>query len=168
MTQTREMHFKRNEITDTENIRAILEKCVYGRLGFSEGGVPYIVPINFGYTFEDGVITLFFHSSGVGRKIDIIKENPLVCFEIDCEYLLDPETDPGGNRVRWESLIGTGKIEYVTEFYEKRRMLGNMIRKFRKYNKHYHPNPLTDDRVIGVTMFKLVLDEYKAKWLLHK
>ena len=167
MTQTREMRLKNNEITDPEMIRKILDKCAICRLGFSEGGIPYVIPINYGFTFENGIITLFFHSSGIGRKIDIIKENPIACFEIDCEYWLNPDENPGRNAVRWESLIGTGKIEYVEEFYEKRRMLGNMIRKFRLYNPLYRPTPLTDDRVVNVTMLKLVLDEYKAKWELH-
>ena len=167
MTQTREMRLKDREITDPAEIKSILDDCAICRLGFSEGGVPYVLPMNYGYTYEGGVITLFFHSAGLGRKIDIINANPTVCFEIDSEHRLDPDERPDRSSVKWESLVGSGTLEYVNDFQEKRLMLGNMIRKYRRHNSLYKPNPLTDDRVDGVTMFRLTLDEFKAKREYH-
>ena len=40
---------------------------------------PYIVPLNFGFSDD----SLYFHSAHKGRKIDILKKNPRVCFEFD-------------------------------------------------------------------------------------
>jgi len=124
--------------------------------------------MNYGYTYENGVITLFFHSSGEGRKVEIIKQNPVVCFEIDYDTKLNPDDNPDRHAVMWESLIGTGTAQIVTNLDEKRRMLGNMMRKFRGYNPHYRPTPLTESRVIDVLMIKLVLDEFKAKRVFHR
>ena len=60
MTQTREMRRKEKEITNAEEIKDMLETCAVCRLGFSEGGVPYVIPINYGYTYAESVITVFF------------------------------------------------------------------------------------------------------------
>jgi len=162
------MRNKANEVTDKDEILQILDNCERCRLGFSDGGVPYVIPINYGFTFgSDGELTLFFHCAREGRKIDIIKKNPVVCFEIDCDYRMNPHSNPGKFAIKYESLIGSGTIEIVEDFQEKRMILGNMIRKFRKYNPLYHPTPWTDDRINEVAIMKLVLDEYKAKRVFH-
>jgi len=69
--------------------------------------------------------------------------------------------------VRWDSLIGTGTIQTITDFNEKKMMLENMIKKYLGYNPCYRPSPLTDARVEHVLMLKLALDEYKVKRVLH-
>jgi nitroimidazol reductase NimA-like FMN-containing flavoprotein (pyridoxamine 5'-phosphate oxidase superfamily) len=161
------MRLKEKQVTDRAEILDIIKKCERCRLGFSEDGIPYVIPINYGFTFTDGVLTLFFHCAGEGRKIDVIKKNPLVCFEIDCHTRIDPGQNPDKFAIIYESLVGTGTMEFVNDFNEKRTILGNMIRKFRSFNPLYHPNPLTDNRVDEVTIMKLVLDEYKAKRAYH-
>jgi len=166
MTQTRKLRTG-YQITDREEIKSILDNAAICRLGFSEQGIPYVIPINYGYTYENDIITLFFHSGREGRKLEIIKTNPIVCFEADTVQRLNPEEDPGGNAIKWESIIGTGTIEDVTDFDEKKFMLGNMMKIFKKYNPYYKPNPLTDSRIINIKMLKLVLDEFKAKRLHH-
>jgi len=155
------------QITDREEIGKLLDDCERCRLGFSEDGVPYILPLNYGYTYEDGVITAFFHSGREGRKLEIIKKNPVVCFEVDCDYRLNPDENEARNAVQWDSLIGTGTIQIITDLHEKKMMLGNMIKKYRRYNPHYRPTPLTDSRVYHVLMLKLVLDEFKVKRVVH-
>jgi len=167
MTQSREMRRKEKEITNPEEIKDILETCGICRLGFSEGGIPYVIPINYGYTYTDGVITVFFHCAGEGRKIDIMKQNPVVCFEIDRVERLDPAGSPENISLKWESLIGTGTAQFVDDIQEKKKFLGSMMRIYKGYNPHYRPETLTDERVRGVTMFKIVLDEFKAKRIFH-
>ena len=167
MTQTRDMRAKSSQITDSGEIRELLENCGICRLGFSERGTPYVIPINYGYTYENDIISTYYHSSREGRKLDILMDNPLVCFEADRVIRLDPDKNPDRNAVVWESIIGTGIMREVTDFNEKRLMLGNMMKVFIRYNPYYRPTPLTDSRVINILMLKLVLDEYKAKRLYH-
>ena len=167
MKEPRPMRKQECRITGREEIRNILETGAICRLGFCENGVPYVIPINYGYTYIDDVITLFFHCAGEGRKIDIIKKNPVVCFEVDCVERLNPNDNPERHSLKWESIIGSGMIEIVPDFDEKRMMLGNMMKVFRGYNPNYRPTPLTDIRVHEVTMLKLTLDEFQAKRVMH-
>ena len=161
------MRTAEKEVKSHDEILEIINNCDRCRLGFSENGMPYIVPMNYGFTYSGGQLTLFFHCAGEGRKMDIIKQNPVVCFEMDCDYHLNPGEDNGGNKVKYESIIGTGTIRVVGDHNEKKKILGNMMKKFRRYNPLYRPNPLTDDRVRGVTVLKLKADEFKAKRLFH-
>ena len=166
MTQTREMRRKEKSVSDPEEIRAILDKSAICRLGFSQGGTPYVLPLNYGYTYIDGVITVFIHGAGEGRKMDIIGQNPIVCFEIDCEQRLDPETNPNRYAFIWESIVGTGTVEFVTDLNEKKQIISNIINKYLKHNPHYHTE-VTDVRIQGTTVLKLRLDEFKAKRIIH-
>ena len=35
---------------------------------------PYIIPLNFGYVYKTGILTLYFHGAYKGMKIDILKK----------------------------------------------------------------------------------------------
>ena len=83
----RGMTRKEREVTDMNEIIKILDKCKILRLGLVDGDEPYIVPMNYGYTMEDGELTLYLHCAPVGRKLDIIRVNPKVFFEMDCDVI---------------------------------------------------------------------------------
>ncbi len=71
------------EVTDMNEIIAILDKCKIVHLGLLDDGMPYIVPMNFGYTMEDGKLTLILHCGVKGYKLDVIAKNPVCCFEME-------------------------------------------------------------------------------------
>jgi len=167
MKASRPLRNSETQITDRDEIIKILDSCERCRIGFSDDGEPYMVPINYGYTYIDNVLTVFFHCASEGRKMDIIKKNPLVCFEVDYDTRLNPDDSPGKIAIKYESIVGVGTVQIVDDFHEKRRILGNMMKKFHRYNPFYHPTPLTDNRVHEVVILKLALDEFKAKRLLH-
>ena len=56
----------------------LLEGQVYGRLGCSVDGETYIVPIN--YVYRNNAI---YAHSGNGKKIEMMRANPKVCFQVD-------------------------------------------------------------------------------------
>ena len=68
----RPMRRQDREIKDPEKILSIIAACPYCHLGFSDQGKPYVVPVNFGYTVEDGRTVFYFHGAREGRKIDLI------------------------------------------------------------------------------------------------
>jgi nitroimidazol reductase NimA-like FMN-containing flavoprotein (pyridoxamine 5'-phosphate oxidase superfamily) len=107
------------EIKDREAIEAILHKATVCRLGLCRDGVPYVVPLSFGY--RDNV--LCFHSAPEGRKIDALRENPRVCFEVDIDQELVPGESPCAWTVRYRSVIGSGKARLVESGEEKRAAL---------------------------------------------
>ena len=75
------------EITDEAQIRRILDSAKVLRLGIAVDNVPYIYPMNYGYTMEDGKLSLYLHSAVKGDKLDLLRKNPNVCFELDCDHV---------------------------------------------------------------------------------
>lgn len=107
-------------------IEAIMREAVVCRVALCDEGLPYIVPMNFGFD-EDAI---YFHSAPEGRKIDIIKKHPLVCFEIDARTELVPGDKPCAWSMRYFSVIGFGEISILTGLQEKRRGLNVIMGKY--------------------------------------
>ena len=63
------MRRKDREISGRENIEPILQACRTCRLAMIAEGAPYVIPLNFGYTWDDDGLTLYFHSGVKGKKI---------------------------------------------------------------------------------------------------
>lgn len=66
----------------------------------------YIVPLNFGYTYEEDVLKLYFHSAGEGRKVDALAADPKVAIEMDTDHYLVEDQMPAAlvisTAVSWE------------------------------------------------------------------
>ena len=62
------MRRKDREITGRENIEPILRACKTCRVAMIADGAPYVVPLNFGYTWDDDGLTLYFHSGLRARR----------------------------------------------------------------------------------------------------
>lgn len=95
-----------------EEIDAMLFRHRIGRLACSANDRPYVTPINYRY---DGVFII--GCSMVGRKIDVLREQPLACFQVD-------ETDGDAS---WRSVIVEGVYEELTDERAQRdalRLLG--------------------------------------------
>ena len=73
-------------VTDPEQIRHILDSGKVLHLGLSVNDEPYVVPMNYGYTMEDGKLVIYLHSAVKGKKLEMIRTNPRVCFNIDWEH----------------------------------------------------------------------------------
>ena len=114
-------------ITDPAMICAVLDKCRTLHLGLVEDGRVYIVPLNYGWTEENGRYILYAHSAAEGRKIDLIRGGADVGFEMETgvEYF-DAETACGwGNR--YESIIGEGRATLLETPEEKRQALAAIM-----------------------------------------
>lgn len=123
----REMRRQDRRITDPAMICAVLDKCRTLHLGLVEDGRVYIVPLNYGWTEENGRYTLYAHSAAEGRKIDLIRGGADVGFEMETgvEYF-DADTACGwGNR--YESIIGEGRATLLSTPEEKRQALAAIM-----------------------------------------
>lgn len=89
-----------------EEMGRLLKKHRSGRLGLCDGGRPYVVPVAYGYS--DGKI--YFHGAKTGKKLDIIRRNDSVCFEID-------QWQKG-----WASVICYGRVVLRDDFEAKERL----------------------------------------------
>ena len=103
------------EITDKSVLEEILKQAQICRLAMIDNGLPYILPFNFG--FHENCI--FIHSAPVGKKIDLLKENPLVCFEIEQKAEIITDEIACKWSTLYRSVVGYGNVEIVTDFEEK-------------------------------------------------
>lgn len=122
------MRRKDRAVTSPEEIRAILDSCKICHVAMTDGQMPYVVPLNYGYDLEDGVLTLYFHSAKEGRKIDIWKKNRRVCFAVSNEG--DPIVSdiPCESGSLFSGVIGWGDIEFLEDSEEKCRALTKLFK----------------------------------------
>jgi nitroimidazol reductase NimA-like FMN-containing flavoprotein (pyridoxamine 5'-phosphate oxidase superfamily) len=100
-----------------EEIDQFLTCARVGRLGLIVGGKPYIVPV--GYAYADGKI--FFHTCSKGLKMEGLRKNPDVCFEVD-ESLSDA--------TMFKSVLLFGSAETIDD---KEKMIPYLQRLIDKY-----------------------------------
>jgi nitroimidazol reductase NimA-like FMN-containing flavoprotein (pyridoxamine 5'-phosphate oxidase superfamily) len=117
--EDRVLRKKEKEITETDEIESIIRKSLVCRLALADDGLPYIVPLCFGYRNN----ALYFHTAKKGRKIEILKRNNQVCFEFD----IHPELKPGERACAWgmkyRSVIGYGTALLLEDPEQKRAAL---------------------------------------------
>ena len=92
----------------SDEIDAVLRRHRIGRLACTANDRPYVVPIAYAY---DGA-AIYAHS-GPGRKIDVMREQPLVCFEVD-------EVDGPSE---WRSVVAEGRYEELVDERARREAL---------------------------------------------
>ena len=95
---------------NTEEIEEVLTKNIIGRIGCHHNGRTYIVPISYAYEEESACI---YAISQEGLKLDMMRKNPKVCFEVDT--LRD--------MANWKSVIAWGLFEEVKDLEERHKAL---------------------------------------------
>ena len=101
------------EVTDIQEIRALIDECKVIRLAMINGDKPYVVPLNFGYTYENGAFTFYFHGAKEGKKLDVIRKNASVAFEMDCQNALQHGETACTHSYYYASVLGEGKAEIL-------------------------------------------------------
>lgn len=148
------MRRSEREIRDRGAIESILERATVCRVAFSHDNLPYIVPLNFGYADN----CLYFHSAPEGKKIEIIKQNSSVCFEVD----VDVELVEGGKAcdwtVRYRSVVGFGKAFLVDDPKEKRRALDIIVGHYSDKSYEY-----PDEEINNVAVVKVEIESMTGK-----
>ena len=109
------------QITDEKEIRAILDTAKVLHLGLCVDNEPYVVPMNYGYTMEDGRPVLYLHSATRGRKLDMIRRNPRVFFEMDCDWVPFEGEKPCQYGLAYSSVMGRGEARIIEDVAEKMR-----------------------------------------------
>jgi len=101
------------EITDLGEILSIINDCKVIHLAMVDDGEPYLLPLNFGYACEGGAFSFFCHSAREGRKLDILRKNPTVAFEMDCRGEHDEHDDACQCGYYFASVTGVGHVEFL-------------------------------------------------------
>lgn len=124
------------------------------RLGMSVDNMPYIVPVNYGYANE----TFYIHCALEGRKLDMIRKNPRVCFEIDGNHRLVTGQVACSYTMKYTSIIGYGKAEILEEHSDKVKALDVIMAQFSNQAFTY-----PDKAVAKVAIIKISVDEMSGK-----
>ncbi len=149
---------REKQITDINEIKEILDKARVLHLGLADGDMPYVVPMNYGYTMENGELTLWLHGATKGRKLDVMRANPKVFFSIECD--LQPFEGDVACRygMGYKSLMGSGVAEIIEDVELKKRALTHLMKT--QTGKDFEFN---DKLVSVVSIIKIDVSEYSAK-----
>lgn len=143
------MRRKEREVTEIEEIEEIINKSDVCRIAFSDGNMPYIVTMNFGYEGNPG--RLYFHCATEGKKIDMIRRNSYVCFEMDTDHQLY-----GGNGacdwgMNYKSVVGYGNISVLNEMEARKTGMASIMDHY-THRKEYE----FDNEVFGRTVILML------------
>ena len=116
------------QITDKNRILEILDTARVLHLGLSVKDEPYVVPMNYGYTEEDGKLVLYLHSAVQGKKLDMIRENPKVFFELCCDLIPFAGKVPCQYGLAYSSVMGRGVATIVEDVEEKKRAMSLLMK----------------------------------------
>ena len=152
------MRKREREITDLKEIRSILDSCKILHLGLSDEGQPYVVPLNFGYVLDNGILVLYLHGATEGYKFDVIRKNPKVSFAMECNAIPFEGKVACQYGMSYRSIMGMGKAEIVTDTDEKQ--LGMSILMKSQTGKDFTFN---EKLVSIVNVVKITVDSYSAK-----
>ncbi len=143
-------------IEDRAEIEGILKRAPVGRLGLLSNGEPYIVPLNFAY--DNGRV--YFHSGLEGRKVEALRENARVCFEVDDfqEFVLHEQACLSTTYYR--SVITWGTARLLGSEAEKMKGLDLLLRKYAA-GKGYEPPP--KEMLELVCVFEVEIDKMTGK-----
>ena len=76
---------REREVTDPAQILDILNRAQIVHIAMVDGDEPYVIPMNYGFTMEEGKLTLYLHGAKKGRKLDVLQVNPKVFFSLECD-----------------------------------------------------------------------------------
>jgi uncharacterized protein len=129
---------KKLEIQSKSNIIEFLNSQPVGRVcSIDSNGFPQIIPMNFVYL--DG--SVYMHSHPFGEKLDNIRRNPHVGFEVDQHVCFLPSyyfhpTDASQADTLYISVVIKGSAEMVHDDEEKARALNALMEKYQKEGRY--------------------------------
>ena len=149
---------RERQVTDPEKILHILDTGKVLHLGLSVKDEPYVVPMNYGYTMEEGKLTLYLHSAVRGKKLDMLRENPRVFFEIDCDLVPFESELPCQYGLAYSSVMGKGIARIVDDVEEKKKAMSILMKT--QTGKDF----TFEDRLVSiVAVIRIDVEAYTAK-----
>ena len=145
-------------VTDENQIRHILDTSRVLHLGLAVDNEPYVVPMNYGYTMEDGKLTVYLHCAHQGKKLDMIRANPRVFFEMDCDRMPFEGDKPCQYGLVYSSVMGRGTARIVEDVEEKKKAMTLLMKT--QTGKDF----TFEDRLVSiVAVIRIDVAEYTAK-----
>jgi uncharacterized protein len=171
---------KKLEIQSKKKIVEFLNNQPVGRIASIDiNGYPQIIPMNFVY-LQQGYLNnnltdtirrsdaVYMHSYPLGEKLDNIKRNPKVGFEVDRHICFLPSyyfhpTDASQADTLYISVVIKGTAYIVEDNEEKSQALNGLMKKYQKEGKYKILNPSMSS-VHEVAVIKIVPKEMRGKY----
>lgn len=148
---------KNRSLASQQEIDEIIKKCQVCHIAMADAkGIPYVIPMNFGY--RDGVI--YLHSSRHGKKIDILKSNPKICIAFSTDYHLryQHEDVACSYSMKYRSVLAHGSVEFVEDNEEKKRHLDIVMAQYSTREFKFNPPALRE-----VCCYKVVVEKFEGR-----
>jgi uncharacterized protein len=143
-------------MTKEKSLR-LLKKAKYGRLATcGDERQPYITPVNFILIDEK----IYFHCGFKGQKIDNLKANPKVCFEVSRLGKLYVASHAKNFSNRFWSVLIFGKAKQVKNENLKLDVLNKIME---KYASGYDYVPLTIEDTKIVNIIEITIEKITGK-----
>ena len=149
---------RERQITDEKQIMKILDTGKVLHLGLAVNDEPYVVPMNYGYTVEDGKLIMYLHSAVRGKKLDMIRANPKVFFEVDCDLVPFEGVLPCQHGLSYSSVMGRGTATIVEDTQEKMKAMTILMKTQTEKDFEF-----TEKLVSIVAVIRIDVAEYTAK-----
>lgn len=140
------------QVTDTAELEAIIRNSDICHLAMVDNGKPYVVPMNFGYKSGE----IYFHSAPEGRKIDILRRNPEVCFSVVARHELVRNKRACSWTAKFSSVTGTGKASILEERTGKEKGLSILMKQYSDKNYDFSVEDLEGIVIIRVKVETLM------------
>jgi nitroimidazol reductase NimA-like FMN-containing flavoprotein (pyridoxamine 5'-phosphate oxidase superfamily) len=150
---------KERELTDVNELHAILERGRYAVVGLSRNDEPYVVSLSYGH--DAAANALYFHCAKTGQKIDFIRANPRACATV----VDTAGEDSDSCDHPYVSVVLRGAIRIVEDREEIDRALRLMIRHQEKKRIDYFLGKLTPGNkgYDNVLVLKMTVEEMSGK-----
>ena len=149
---------RERQVTDPAHITHILDTGKILHLGLAVNNEPYVVPMNYGYTLQNGKLVLYLHSAVQGKKLDMIRANPRVFFEIDTDLVPFEGEKPCQYGLAYSSVMGRGTARIVEDVEEKKKAMSILMKTQTGRDFTF------DEKLVGiVAVIRIDVSEYTAK-----
>ena len=149
---------RERQIADEQQILRILDTAKVLHLGLAVDNEPYVVPMNYGYCIEDGKLILYLHSALRGKKLDMIRANPKVFFEMACDQVPCAGEKPCQYGLAYSSVMGRGTARIVEDVEEKKKAMSVLMKTQTQKDFQF------EDRLVSiVAVIRIDVSEYTAK-----
>ncbi len=139
-----------------EQTEDLLMTAQVARIAMAVEGEPYVVPVN--YFYHEGKV--YVHAALTGRKLEMIKANSRVCFEVDEMIEVKPGERACEYGAYFRSVIAYGHASLMAEGQDKVAVLNALTK---RYAPHAHFDLVTEDDARHVAVIRIELDEISGK-----
>lgn len=146
------------EITNMSEILTILDRSKIIHIGLCDEDQPYVLPMNYGYVYENDTLTFYLHGAKEGYKYDLIKKNPKISFALECDTIPFDGKVACQYGMSYSSILGKGFATIVEDVQEKANALTVLMKTQTGQDFEFN-----DKLVSIVNVIKVTVTDFTAK-----